>query len=187
MNRPLDIMDADVPPGPLRSLVRHWLDLVRQADGRVPSLRAVDPLQFAPALQDAWIVDAGADGRFRFRLCGETLAEWYGFSLRGRCYEEVFDARSLAEVTAQTRDVLDGPMALYQRMLAVMPDRSDPVGFGRVALPLAGEDGDIRHMLGATRFDEMVYNGRGSIAHHPEMEHRYLVPALAGAVSIPAA
>lgn len=179
MNRPIDRIGDDVPPGPLQVLVRHWLDLYHRAGGRVPALRAVDALQFGPALKDAWIIDAGADGRFRFRLCGETLADWYGFNPRGRAYEEVFHAQALPQVIAQTRMVLDRPMAMFQRQSAVIADRSAPAGFCRVGLPLADAEGRVRHMLGATRFDEVVFNGRGSIATWPEFECGYVIPPLA--------
>src|SRR3546814_13130204 len=73
--------------------------------------------------------------------------------------------------------------AIYQRMTAVIPDYSAPAGFGRVALPLAGDDGRIRHILGATSFDAPVLNGRGSIATRPELERRYDISALAGTAS----
>lgn len=147
----------------------------------MPRLRAVDPLRFATALKDTWIVDAADDGHFRFRLCGETLADWYGFSLRGRSFEEILSPASLAATVAQARDVVGRPLALYHRMVALIPDCSQPASFSRVALPLTDDDGRIRHMLGATSFDTPVINGRGSIATRPELERRYDIPALASA------
>src|SRR3546814_6888157 len=107
MNLSLNSLCDDVPAGALQALTQHWLDLFRQAGRQVPRLRAVDPLRFAAALKDAWIVDAGEDGRFRFRLCGETLVEWYGFSPKGRSFEEVINPPSLATAVAQARDVMD--------------------------------------------------------------------------------
>lgn len=181
MNLSLQSLRDDVPAGALRALAQHWLDLYHQAGNRVPRLRAVDPLRFAAALQDTWIIDAGDDGRFRFRLCGEALVEWYGFSLRGRSFEEILSPASLAATVAQARDVVGRPMAIYHRMVAMIPDCSRPAGFGRVALPLADGDGRIRHLLGATCFDRPVINGRGSIATRPELERRYDIPALASA------
>lgn len=167
----------DVPAGSLQVLVRHWLDLYHQAGGQVPSLRALDPLCFGAALSDVWIVDAVEDGRFRMRLSGETLADWYGASLRGRYYEDIFNPQSLPGVTVMTRAVMERPLAVYQRMTAEIADRSEPAGFCRVGLPLTGANGRICHMLGATQFDTPVINGRGSIATRPEIERLYAIAA----------
>src|SRR3546814_13341614 len=97
----LNSLCDDVPAGALQALTQHWLDLFRQAGRQVPRLRAVDPLRFAAAPKDAWIVDAGEDGRFRFRLCGETLVEWYGFRPGGRSFAKVINTPSLATALAQ--------------------------------------------------------------------------------------
>src|SRR3546814_11373097 len=75
---------------------------------------------------------------------------------------------------------MDLPLAIYQRMTAVIPYYSAPAGFGRVALPLAGDDGRIRHILGATSFDAPVIHGRGTIATRPELDRRSDISALAG-------
>jgi hypothetical protein len=179
MDLPIDHIGEDMPAGPLQALARHWLDLYRRAGGRVPTLRAVDPLQFGCALADAWIIDAAEDGRFYFRLCGETLAEWYGFNPRGRAFEDVLNPQALPVATAQTRAVLSRPMAVYQRQFARIADRSEPAGFSRIGLPLAGDDGRIRHMLGATHFHRPVLNGRGSIGVEPDFECVYAIPAAA--------
>src|SRR3546814_19829697 len=92
---------------------------------------------------------------------------------------EVINPPSLATAVAQARDVMDRPLAIYQRMTAVIPDYSAPAGFGRVALPLAGDDGRIRQILGAPSFDAPVLNGRGRIATRPALERRSAISPLA--------
>jgi hypothetical protein len=173
---PVDRMIDALRLPTLRPLVRHWLDLYR-ARGDVPRLRDLDPLQFAPSMRHAWIIDAEADGGFRFHLSGEELAEWYGFGLKGKRYEEVFPAITLPEVSEGTRRVLHEPAAVYQSMTARMPDWSEPAPYERIGLPLRGADGRIAHMLGATLFERRVYNGKGSIGTAKGTEYWYAVHA----------
>lgn len=179
---PIDRLGEDAPPGPLRLLVRHWLDLYRAGNGHVPALREIDPLRIGPALAHAWIVDATTDGRFRFRLAGEMLAEWYGNSLRDRFLEDVINPTSLPDTAALARAVLEQPMAAYQQLTARIADRSEPVRCARVALPLAGNDGRIRHILGASSFETPMLFGRGSMSSRLDAERRYAIPALGESV-----
>ena len=162
----------------LRPLVQHWLALYR-ASGTVPALQDLDALHFAPSMRHAWIIDAEADGGFRFRLSGEALIEWYGFNLKGKRYDEVFPAVTLPSVIAGSRRVMGDPAGVYQWMTARMPDWSEPAALERIGLPLRGADGKITHMLGATLFERRVYNGKGSIDTMIETEYWYALPDLA--------
>jgi hypothetical protein len=175
MSRPVTLIADDLRLPGLRPLVTHWLALL-QRDGRVPRLRDLDPLAFAPSMRHAWIIDAEDDGGFRFRLSGEALIEWYGVNLKGKRYDEVFPAVTLAEVVPQSRRVLDTPAAVYQERTARMPDWTEPAAFERIGLPLADADGRVRHLLGATLFAERVYNGKGSIDTAPLREYWYDLP-----------
>lgn len=157
---------------PLRPLVQHWLDLYHR-DAAIPKLRDLDPLRFAASMRHAWIIDAEPGDILRFRLSGEALIEWYGFNLKGRRYDEVFPPVTLPEVTDKTWRVLHGPSAVYQFMTARMPDWIEPAAFERIGLPLATAEGEIAHMLGATLFEQRVYNGKGSVDTAPGHEYWY--------------
>lgn len=169
----IDRMVDDLRLQPLRPLVQHWLALYR-ASGAVPALHDLDALQFAPSMRHAWIIDAEADGNFRFRLSGEALSEWYGFSLKGKRYEEVFPAVTLPSVSAATLRVLQTPAGVYQSMTARMPDWTEPARYERIGLPLRNSSGGIAHMLGATLFEKPpAYNGKGSIDTALDTEYWY--------------
>jgi hypothetical protein len=175
----IDRMVDDLRLQPLRPLVQHWLALYR-ASGTVPALQDLDALHFAPSMRHAWIIDAEADGGFRFRLSGEALSEWYGFSLKGKRYEEVFPAVTLPSVSASTHRVLNTPAGVYQSMTARMPDWTEPARYERMGLPLRNSSGSIVHMLGATLFEKPpAYNGKGSIDTALDTEYWYDIPDLA--------
>ncbi len=187
VNRPLDTLLSDLRLPGHRALAAHWLALHDAAGRRIPALSSIDPLQFAPALKDAWIVDAEEDGRFRMRLGGETLTDWYGFSTRGRLYEEMFGPAALPLVTEQTRRVLQTPCIGYHRVHPEIAERDHtvPAAFERLALPLTDAEGRIRHMIGATRFigrtDPDAAAGAAGSSDAEEVAFWYPLPASIGA------
>jgi hypothetical protein len=174
MDRSLDLLLQDLQLPGHRALAEHWLGLQRAAGG-IPPLAAVDPLQFAKALADAWIVDAEADGRFRIRLMGETLVQWYGRSMKGLYYDDMFSAAILPVVTEQSRQVIDRPCIGYHRMRTTIPDWTVPAAFERLALPLLGADGQVGHILGATLFHDRasLAHGRGGASTSLDVDYWY--------------
>lgn len=176
MSCPLAQLADTVEKPAFRALIRHWLEQVA-ALGRLPRLADIDPLQLAPALAHVWVVDAAGDGDFRFHLCGESVARWYGRNPKGACYSDFFE-RPLAQQSAQyARRVLDGPQAMYLRMSARVPDWSTPLPLERLAFPLAAPDGSISRILGASVFSEQILNGTVGIALTPEEERWFPLPA----------
>lgn len=172
----IDRMVEDLRLKPLRPLVQHWLALYR-SQGAVPALRDLDAVQFAPSMRYAWVIDVEPDGGFRFRLSGESLIEWYGFSLKGKRYEDVFPAVTLPGVSAGTHRVLTAPAGVYQSMTARMPDWTEPARYERIGLPLRDGSGRIAHMLGATLFEKPpAHNGKGSIDTALDTEYWYDIP-----------
>ncbi len=169
-------MVEDLRLKPLRPLVQHWLALYR-SQGVVPALRDLDAVQFAPSMRYAWVIDVEPDGGFRFRLSGESLIEWYGFSLKGKRYEDVFPAVTLPGVSAGTHRVLNTPAGVYQSMTARMPDWTEPARYERIGLPLRDGSGRVAHMLGATLFEKPpAHNGKGSIDTALDTEYWYDIP-----------
>lgn len=152
MDRDLDKLldDLDLPGH--RAVAEHWLGLYRR-HRRIPSLAEIDPLHFPKALADAWIVDATDKGRFRFRLMGQTLVEWYGRSPKGLYYEDLFPAAMVSILIEQSQQVLTRPCAGFQRMHTQAPERHWPRFFERLTFPLRGADGQMCHILGNSIFN----------------------------------
>lgn len=172
MNRALVSLEQDIRHPALRSMAAHWLALYQRGNG-VPCLRDIDPLCFRAAIRDAWLIDAEADGEFRFRLAGETLAEWYGYTPKGRTLREICTPALFRVLDNNSRRMIDGPAILYHRMRSWMPEQSEPARFERIGLPLTDAEGQVRHLLGATCFDHPFYNGRGAVSTEAEFEYVY--------------
>jgi hypothetical protein len=177
LDRPLSSLLQDLRLPGHRQMAEHWLDLYGRAGHRLPALGDLDATRFPKALNDSWIVDAEDDGRFRMRLAGEGLVQWYGFNPKGRYYEDIFPATVLPVVTAQSRRVLQGPCIGYHHMHSTIPDWTVPAAFERLALPLADAQGRCRHILGATLFKGQNDLGRGVEATFVDADHWYSLTA----------
>ncbi|WP_185973722.1 PAS domain-containing protein [Ferrovibrio terrae] len=169
MDRPLDSLLADLDLPGHRAVAEHWLALYREA-GTVPSLARIDPLHFHRALPDAWIVDLTDDGRFQFRLMGETLVQWYGRTAKGLYYQDLFPADVVPVLEQQSRLVLERPQAGFQRVHTNVPAGTHmPRAFERLTFPLRDKAGDkITHILGNSIFNRA--------AGDPAPEHEYWYP-----------
>lgn len=168
MDRPLATLldDLDLPGH--RAVAQHWLTLHTRT-GAIPTLAEIDPLNFSKALADAWIVDLTDDGRFRFRLMGETLIAWYGRNTRGLYYEDLFPAAVVSLLITQSRQVLERPCAGFQRVHTHAPDLHMPRSFERLTFPLRDKSGGrIRHILGNSIFNRVQDGDPG-----PEINYWY--------------
>ena len=171
MDRPLDTLLADLDLPGHRAVAGHWLELYAKA-GTVPSLAEIDPLHFHRALPDAWIVDLTDDGRFCFRLMGETLQAWYGRNTKGLSYQDLFPAHVVPVLEQQSRRVLERPQAGFQRVHTNVPDGAHmPRAFERLTFPLRDKAGGrIVHILGNSIFN------RDAGEPAPEREYWYPIP-----------
>jgi len=171
MDRPLDSLLTDLDLPGHRAVAEHWL-LYRAGGNTIPSLAQLDPLHFHRALPDAWIVDAAEDGRFRFRLMGETLVAWYGRNPKGLYYQNLFPASVVPLLETQSRRVLEQPCAGFQRVHTNVPAGAQmPRAFERLTFPLREKDGDrILHILGNSIFN------RAAGEPAPEREYWYPIP-----------
>lgn len=171
MDRPLDQLLNDLELPGHRAVAEHWMRLYRSR-GAIPTLAEIDPLDFHRALPDAWIVDATEDGRFRFRLMGETLIAWYGRNTRGLYYEDLFPPAVVDLVTVQSNRVLNRPCAGFQRVHTHVPDVHQPRYFERLTLPVRDkENGRVRHILGNS-----IFNRDRDGQPLPEADFWYPVP-----------
>lgn len=154
-----------------RAVADHWMSLYLR-DRAIPTLAEIDPLHFHRALPDAWVVDATDDGRFKFRLMGETLNAWYGRNPKGLYYEDLFAPAIAGMLVQQSRQVLQRPCAGFQRVHTRVPDLNSPRSFERLTFPLRDKaTGRIRHILGNSIFNR---NRDGDPA--PEADFWYPVP-----------
>lgn len=122
-------------------LLAYWQE--RRAGRLVPLWTAIDPVEIPWALRYIWVSDFNpATGRFLYRLSGEDVNDVFGFNLRGRYLDEVFDH--------------DGRDVVYRRYLATVETPAVVTVRGRIYLRcrrlLMGE----RLMLPMSRTGEAV-------------------------------
>ncbi|MFN4309843.1 MAG: PAS domain-containing protein [Ferrovibrio sp.] len=178
MDSGLASLIGDIPDPKIRLVAQHWLNLYRQAGG-IPSLRLIDPLQLHQALPDTWILDLHDDGMPSIRLAGETLADWFGRSLKGLRLDEVYNAQMLPLMLDMVRRVTDTPGILLQHASSTPATRSFAVPFDRLILPLCDDAGAIRHVLGVSVFSSRDGHGHGPERTSIETEKLYRVgPAM---------
>jgi hypothetical protein len=82
----LERMQSDV----LRQLFQYWDE--KRGDHRAPSRDDVDPTGMFEALPNVFLIDVEAEPRrYRVRLMGTVLVEWYGQDITGRYVDEITD------------------------------------------------------------------------------------------------
>jgi len=180
VNRPFSSLLQDMKLPGHRSVVQHWLDLHDSSGGKIPRRRDIDPMQFPVALPDVWIVDAEPGDIFRFHLAGQNMVDWLGRSPKGLAFHDIYPPDRLAFVNMMTKQVLERPAACYHKMESLTRHWSMPIPVERIALPLAGDDGRICHMFGATVFHSRHGHGDGATETQVSLEWWYQIPPATG-------
>ena len=138
----------------LRRLLAHWLGL---AGGTVPPRAALDPLDIPYALPICWLCDLVADadvpqGRFRYRLAGDTIERVFGRSLKGHYLDMLVPPADWPRVEARWLSVLALPAIAVH--VGTVYDTYDMLLVGeRLLLPLLDGQGRPTIILGATAYE----------------------------------
>lgn len=174
--RPFDALLGDIALPSHRLMAQHWLDLYAAAGHRIPSIRALDPLQIPSALADIWIVEWRDDGRLYFHLVGQNLVDWYGSSPKGKSMEEVYPPAMVPLINALSHEVLGGPAICYQTAFSLTPNWSVPIPMERVGLPMTDEQGRLRWVAGITTLLDRHGHGSGPVSSRVAQQFWYPVP-----------
>jgi hypothetical protein len=84
------IMHDRIRSGVLRRLFQYWDE--KRGDRRAPSRGDIDPAEMIEALPNVFLIDVLAEPRrYRVRLMGTVLGDWYGQDLTGRYVDEITD------------------------------------------------------------------------------------------------
>jgi len=135
----------------LRLLVAYWFDT---CSGRpMPARRDINPIEIPSALAQIWLCDYLPDsGRFRYRLAGEEINDFWGFNLSGKYLDEIVPAERLASVTKKYRMALELPAIVYDRACLSLTEEISRNG-ERIILPLSDDGRTMNALLGATYRD----------------------------------
>ncbi|MBI1777868.1 MAG: PAS domain-containing protein [Proteobacteria bacterium] len=148
--------DLDAPP--LSFLLRRWSSL---ADGGLPHLRQIDPVELRPALGYIMLLDAIDGGRdFRYRLYGSKIAHISNLDMTGRLLSEHPASAYVAEFgIAVYRAALIRRAPVYSTRRPTMAEFT--ARWQRLALPLVDDSGAVVRILAAT----VAIGGDGNMIH----------------------
>jgi hypothetical protein len=126
----------------LRALLAYWSALPRERDG-LPDLAAVDPVAMGPSVGYAMLLEALADGDFRYLLYGTRIAERAGFDMTGkrtsevpthpaigRFFQAVYAAVALRRTPVFTRHVPPPQVAVTEWSRLILPIRGRDLRLG---------------------------------------------------------
>ena len=137
---------------PVVSLHRYWMSKVR--DGRMPSRRDIDPIEFREFLPNCLILDVEGPGLFRYRVFGSHVADWNERDLTGL----LLDHAALGDAAPMFLDAYERvcrektPSAFRGSLF--WQDRQYQ-RFEQVTLPLSRDGIDVDKILCAVAFGEL--------------------------------
>ena len=136
----------------LYALYEYWLRLARGARG-LPARESFDPMHLPRLLPYIWVIEVdGRSNRFRLRLAGEEINVIYGRNIGRKFFAEVFDQRDMATIVTGYKRALQEPAVFYAKG-NVYADAGHSCAGERLGLPMLGDDGGTRILLGATVYE----------------------------------
>ncbi len=132
-------------------MISYWFDM---CGGRpMPARRDINPIEIPSALAQIWLCDyLSESGRFRYRLAGEEINDFWGFNLGGKYLEEIVPAERQASVTNKIRMAIELPAIVYDRACLSLTEEIKRNG-ERIILPLSDDGRTVNALLGATYRD----------------------------------
>jgi hypothetical protein len=145
---------VDPPPEEaraLRPIIAYW---ERKRGSRAVPLRAdIDPLELKEHLRQVFLVDALADGEFRFRLLGGEITERYGRNSTGKTVREAYS--HMPEIAAWCTRMFQAVVTHKRPVLArgsLHAVRKEFFRFEAISLPLSREGIAVDMIFGAAHY-----------------------------------
>jgi len=133
----------------LDRLLAYWQET--RGERAVPALADIDPTDIPWALGQIWLCDRLAHGnRFRYRLAGEKVNAYWGFSIAGKHLDEIVPSDRLASVTEKFRMACELPAVVRDRVSLSLSEEIVRHG-ERLILPLSQDGARVDVLLGAER------------------------------------
>lgn len=165
-----------------RALAQHWLALYDAAGRQIPRLRAIDALSLGRHLPDICLLDHEGGNDFRFRLAGGSVNELYGGNVRHKLLGDLVSSPTRERLFGMGHAILSPPTVILHGMSGMLPQWNYSIAVQRISLPLAAEDGSIRHIISSTLLAR--HDGTsGSASIEIDFRRLYRVPLTAPAAS----
>jgi hypothetical protein len=135
---------------PKLALVRAYWESLKRADNPMPFWDDVKPSSLADVAGGLLLIDVFEEpARYRFRLVGRELMDWYGTQISGGFLDEIDPRNPFEYLRSQCSATVEGRAPTYYRHAAgAAPQGRTAQGYARILLPLWGE-GRISMLLGA--------------------------------------
>jgi len=132
----------------LCDLIDWWLD--KRGRRAMPSLCDIDAAEIRSVLAKVWLCDYVADSvRFRYRLAGEEINDFWRCNLSGKYLDEVVPLDRREAVTQKSRMVANVPAVVHDRACLSLTEEIQRTG-ERVILPLSDDGRRVNALIGAT-------------------------------------
>jgi hypothetical protein len=142
----------------LRPIVEYW---EQKRQGRSAPLRKdIDPLELKEYLAQIFLVDALAEGEFRFRLLGNEIIERYGRNSTGKTVRETY--KDMPEIARWCTRMFQAVIEQGRPVLArgtLHAVRKDFFTFETISLPLSRDGARIDMIFGAARYQARPRRG----------------------------
>lgn len=147
----MPLTDLELFSPPVRQLYDYWRGIAPV--GALPGRQHFDPVDIPNLLPHLWLLDVVRDPlRLRCRLVGSGVRSSNG-RLRPDCWlDELFDAATMAEVTAFVTPAIEAGESAWRRGRSIMLPVERSIDLEVIALPLAADGRCVDMLLNMTIF-----------------------------------
>lgn len=133
----------------MRHLAAYWF--AKRGKRPMPAIADIDPIEIPSVLSHIWLCDYQPDsGRFRYRLAGDEINDFWGFNLRDKHLDEFVPAERLPTSTERLHMARELPAVVCNRICLSLTEEITRDG-ERIILPLSDDGKTVTSLLGATQ------------------------------------
>ena len=134
-----------------RDLFGYWQSV--HPEFGLPGRQHIDPAQITALLPNVWLVDVQQTPlRFRYRLIGTRIAEFYGVDHTGKWLDEVFPQFIGSQTHTDCEATVADGQPRWRRGKPYLNYEEDFSRLERIFLPLAANGTDVDMLLCLTVF-----------------------------------
>lgn len=133
-------------------LYDHWQSI--RMERPVPLRADIDPTAIGRSLRYVWLYEyLDEEDTYRCRLAGEHIQEAFKRSMSGLLINQIYSPDIAALVRGYWDKMRNARAIVHGESISPAKDDNTYLRSQRLMLPLASEDGAIRHIFGMTRYD----------------------------------
>jgi len=155
--RTLDAILKQFPNPAFRRLTYFYL--AHSKDGEPPCIGDIDLMEIYKIADRLVLIDLEGDvagkHRFKWRLAGTALRQIVGLELTGQYLDDVAEEKTANEAGRIYCQVLtNGAPHAWRHKVMIQAMNRNYVQYDRLLLPLADEEGHLRHLIGVYSYGD---------------------------------